>query len=126
MQHGIASAGWNQWSLPISTMQNYNSGTWGFGEILLGSVKVKTLSIFSLFLLLGCAPSTHDLIEQAHLTGDWSLVNQRFDAMEKREKPRPQSCPRGTTKWCTKRFRDERCSCVSNADLRDQLSAFGF
>jgi len=125
MQHGIASAGWNQWSLTISTMQNHNSGIWGLGEILLGFVKVKALSIISLFLFLGCASSTHDLIEQAHLTGDWSLVNQRFDAMEKRATLAPQSCPRGTTQWCTKRFRDERCGCVSNADLRDQLGAFG-
>jgi hypothetical protein len=53
-------------------MQNYNSEKRGFGGILLGSVKVKTLSIFWLFLLLGCAPSTQDLIEQAHFTGDWS------------------------------------------------------
>ena len=125
MQHGIASAGWNQWSLPISTMQNYNSGTWGFGEILLGFVKVKVLSIVSLLLLLGCAPSTHDLIEQAHLTGDWSLVNQRYASIEKREQPRAQSCPRGTTRFCTKRFRDERCGCASNADIRDQLNSFG-
>ncbi len=44
---------------------------------------MKTLSIFSLFLLLGCAPSTHDLIEQAHLTGDRSLVNKRIEAEEK-------------------------------------------
>jgi len=64
-------------------MQNYNSGTWGFGGILLGSIKVKTLSIFSLFLLLGCAPSTQDLIEQAHFTGDRSLVNKRIETEEK-------------------------------------------
>ncbi len=44
---------------------------------------MKTLSIFSLFLLFGCAPSTHDLIEQAHLTGDRSLVNKRIEAEEK-------------------------------------------
>ncbi len=42
-------------------MQNYNSGIWGFGGILLGSVKVKTLSILLLFLLLGYALSTQDL-----------------------------------------------------------------
>jgi len=44
---------------------------------------VKALSILLLFLLFGCAPSTHDLIEQAHLTGDRSLVNKRFEAEEK-------------------------------------------
>jgi hypothetical protein len=34
---------------------------------------MKTLSILSLFLLFGCAPSTQDLIEQAHFTGDGTL-----------------------------------------------------
>ena len=44
---------------------------------------MKALSILSLFLLLGCAPSTQDLIEQAHFTGDRSLVNKRIEAEEK-------------------------------------------
>ena len=44
---------------------------------------MKALSILMLFLLFGCAPSTHNLIEQAHLTGDWSLVNKRIEAEEK-------------------------------------------
>ncbi len=61
-------------------MQNYNSEKRGFGGILLGSVKVKTLSIFSMFLLLGCAPSTQDLIEQARFTDDRSLLNKRIEA----------------------------------------------
>ena len=126
MQHGIASAGWNQWSLPIRTMQNYNSWTWGFGEILLGFVKVKALSILSLFLLLGCAPSTHELIERAHLTGDWSLVNKRYEAIEKRESLRPQSCPRGTITWCNNTFGDERCSCVRNSDVRMMLDSLRY
>ena len=104
-------------------LQQRDMGLWR--NCLSGFVKVKALSIISLFLLLGCAPSTHDLIEQAHLTGDWSLVNQRYAAIEKREQPRAHSCPRSTTRFCTKRFRDERCGCASNADLRDQLGAFG-
>ncbi len=44
---------------------------------------MKALSILLLFLMFGCAPSTHDLIEQAHLTGDRSLVNKRIEAEEK-------------------------------------------
>ena len=44
---------------------------------------MKALSILSLFLLFGCAPSTKDLIEQAHFTGDRSLVNKRIAAEEK-------------------------------------------
>ena len=44
---------------------------------------MKALSILLLFLLFGCASSTHDLTEQAHLTGDWPLVNKRIEAEEK-------------------------------------------
>ncbi len=41
---------------------------------------MKAFKILSLFLLFGCAPSAQDLIEQAHFTGDRSLVNKRIEA----------------------------------------------
>ena len=44
---------------------------------------MKALSVLSLFLLIGCAASTQDLIEQALFTDDWSLVNKRIEAEEK-------------------------------------------
>jgi len=44
---------------------------------------MKAIAILSLFLLLGCAPSTQDLIEQSYFTGDRSLVNKRIEAEEK-------------------------------------------
>jgi len=79
---------------------------------------VKALSIIFLFLLLGCAPSTQNLIEQAHVTGDWSLVNERIEA-ERRRAERLQSCPLSATEWCNSG--DERCSCVNTADLRTAM-----
>ena len=79
---------------------------------------MKAIGILSLFLLLGCAPSTQDLIEQAHFTGDWSLVNKRIEAEERRKAERGPSCPKGTIPWCKKSFGDERCSCVRDADVR--------
>ncbi len=82
---------------------------------------MKALSILLLFLLFGCAPSTQDLIEQAHFTGDWSLVNKRIEAEERRKAERAPSCPKGTIPWCEIRRRDERCSCVRNADVRRML-----
>jgi len=86
---------------------------------------VKALSILLLFLLFGCAPSTQDLIEQGHLTGDWSLVNKRIEAEERREERRKAergpSCPKGTTGWCEISFGDKRCGCVGNADFRRML-----
>jgi len=79
---------------------------------------MKAIGILSLFLLLGCAPSTQDLIEHAHFTGDWSLVNKRIEAEERRKVERGPSCPKGTIPWCKKSFGDERCSCVRDADVR--------
>jgi len=106
-------------------MQNYNSDNWGF-EGILRFLEVKGLSIITLFLLLGCAPSTPDLIEQAHLTGDWTLVNKRMDAIERRQAHKPQACPTGSTGFCSERFGDRRCSCVRNSELRQMLGSFGY
>ncbi len=44
---------------------------------------MKALSILSLYLLFGCAPSTQDLIEQARFTSDRSLVTKRIEAEDK-------------------------------------------
>ena len=86
---------------------------------------MKVLSIISLFFfLLGCATTTPDLIEQAHLTGDWSHVNARMEAIERREARNPQVCPRGTTRLCNNRFGDGRCACVRRSDMRQLLRDF--
>ena len=79
--------------------------------------------------MLGCAPSTPTLTEHAHLTGDWSLVNARMEAIERREARearKPQSCPRGTTRLCNNRFGDDRCSCISRSDLDEILGSLGY
>ncbi len=107
-------------------MQNYNSDERGFGGILEDSNKVKVLTILSLFLLLGCATSTPDLIETAHATGDWSLVNARMEAIERREARKPQACPRGSTLVCNSRFGDDRCTCVRNSEVRQILGTVGY
>jgi len=108
-------------------MQNYNSDTWGFGGIFSGSIKVKVLSLLSLFLMLGCGSSTQHLIEQAHLTGDWTAVNKRMDTIQEREATRiAESCPRGTTRFCSRRFGDDRCSCVNGSEVRQALRDLGY
>jgi outer membrane murein-binding lipoprotein Lpp len=80
------------------------------------------------FLLLGCAASTPDLIDQAHLTGDWSLVNARMEAIERREASKPKSCPRRTARVCNDRFGDDwlRCDCIENSDVRQMLRSRGY
>jgi len=80
-----------------------------------------------LFLLLGCASSTQDLIDQAHLTGDWTAVNKRLGIIEKREAQRSsETCPRGKTKFCNVHFNDKRCSCVSTIEVRRALESLGY
>ena len=87
---------------------------------------IWTISILAMFLLSGCASSTHDLIEQAQLTGDWSFVNKRMATLERLEPQHPQSCPRGTKRWCISRPGHEKCSCVSDSQGRDMFDALGF
>ncbi len=81
---------------------------------------VKALSIILLFLLFGCATSTADLIEQAQLTGDWSLVDKREEARDRRE-ALSQSCRIGTTKYCESRSYGKSCSCVSTSKIQDMM-----
>jgi hypothetical protein len=85
---------------------------------------ILTVGIFSFFLISACATDTQDLIEQAQLTDDWTAVNQRVAALERLEPQHPQSCPRGTRKYCVRRMAQEKCSCIENADFRDILESF--
>ena len=82
---------------------------------------ILTISILWLSLMSGCASSTQDLVEQAQLSGDWTLVNIRMAAIERREAQSKQSCPRGTKRWCISRIGRERCSCVSDSEGRDMF-----
>ncbi len=81
--------------------------------------RIWAISILAMFLLSSCASNTHDLIEQAQLTGDWTLVDQRFAALELLEARRPPSCPQGTKAWCSSRLGHKKCSCVSDAVGRE-------
>ncbi len=99
----------------------------------------------------GCAGSTQDLQRATKACGEqlivepngivreptaeekseqcapaWKAYNERLDAITKREAAAAaaaaNACPFGTTKWCAKRGpRDNRCSCVSNSEVRREL-----
>lgn len=84
---------------------------------------IWTISILAMFLFSGCAPSTQALVEQAQLTRDWSLVDKRYDAIERREAQRLQSCPGDMKLLCVKRHRKQSCSCLSNSEFRDKLDS---
>jgi hypothetical protein len=82
-----------------------------------------TISILLISLLAGCAPGTQSLIDQAYLTGDWTLVNQRMAALERLEARKPPSCPRGNKSWCINRQGKMKCSCVSDSEGRDMFES---
>ena len=83
---------------------------------------VKALSIIFLFLSFGCAASRSDLVEQAQLTGDWSHVDKRDEAMDRREALR-QSCRMSETKYCEGRPGNVSCSCVSTSKIQGVMSS---
>ena len=105
-------------------MQNHNSEKWGFRGDLLSSIRVKALSIFSVFLLFGCATSMQDLVAQAQLTDDWSLVNKRFDSIERREAQGPKSCPTGMKPVCVNET-GKLCKCMTITDINRKLRMMG-
>ena len=84
---------------------------------------IWTISILAMFLFSGCAPSTQALVDQAYLTGDWTLVNQRMAALERLEARKPPSCPRGNKPWCINRQGKMKCSCVSDSEGRDMFES---
>ncbi len=84
---------------------------------------IWTISILAMFLFSGCAPSTQALVEQAHVTGNWSLVNKREEAEERRRAERLPSCPRDMKPLCVQRLGKQSCSCLSNSEFRDRLDS---
>ena len=83
--------------------------------------RIWAISILSAIISSGCAQSRQDLIEQAQLTGDWTLYDKRMAAVERHEARNQQFCPSGTKLWCFKRPRHEECSCVSDSEGRDMF-----
>ncbi len=110
--------------------------------------------LLSVILLTGCAASLTERTEEARecvkqrgienavqsdsglvmeatqeqRNGCWLSVNRKLAAIAKREAELEAAeagkCPRGTTKWCSVRIKDERCSCVSNWEIRRALEGY--
>ncbi len=73
------------------------------------------------------APTAEEKSEQC--APAWIAYNKRLDMITKREAEAAavtNACPRGSTKWCSKRFKDESCSCVSNFETRRALERLDY
>lgn len=86
---------------------------------------MKTWGILILALSLGaCAtpPTMEELEAQAWLTGDWTAVERREDAMARREARRADStnavCDYGLVAYCETDLGTRRCTCVNHDTMR--------
>lgn len=65
--------------------------------------------------LVACAPmpTLEQLEDQANLTGDWSQVEKRERAMQRRQAPQSLKCPDRYITFCVKKINTMKCSCVN-------------
>ena len=80
---------------------------------------MKIATLFALIMLVGCVaqPTMDELQTQAFLTGDWSAVERREQAILRRDNRQGIQCPAGHVGLCEGRFGDMRCSCVKRSTI---------
>ena len=80
--------------------------------------------VLSLLMLAGCGGmvTMEELEQQAVLTGDWSAVEKRERAIERRKQRHGPSCGRGQVSFCEVAMGRERCACVVSDSLRTTLA----
>lgn len=87
---------------------------------------MKITCILLLALVAGaCAtsPTIEELEFEALRTGDWSAVERREKAVQRRAERRRMSCPNGLVELCESRGGQSRCECV---DRRAIDAMFGW
>ncbi len=86
-------------------------------------IAIRNLTAFTALAILGlgCAPSTEQLIRDAHATGNWSQVEQRLEADAKRQaRLATLECEDDLVSLCTRSLMTTKleCICVKNATAR--------
>lgn len=81
---------------------------------------MKFASVFVMLLLVGCvaAPTMEQLETQAFLTGDWSAVEKREHAIERRRLRDGIQCPESYMSYCEISFGRKSCTCVARDAIR--------
>ncbi len=82
---------------------------------------MRVLLILACLFISACAPSTDALIREAHQSGNWTLVNQRLDAEEKRRLASISPCNDGQLLMCSTTLDQTSCSCVVDIIARERL-----
>ena len=80
--------------------------------------------VLTVLLLAGCGTtvSMEELEKQAFLTGDWSAVEKRERALERRKMRRGKFCPGGAVAVCETFAGESNCTCVETDSLRAILA----
>lgn len=80
--------------------------------------------VLSFLILAGCGGwvPMEELEQQALLTGDWSAVEKRERAIERRKQRHGPSCGRGQLALCEVSIAKERCQCVAADSLRTTIT----
>ena len=88
---------------------------------------MKVLVFVSVLLLVaGCGSMVpmEELEAQAMLTGDWSAVEKRERAIERRKMRNGSVCPAGLIAICEGGMRADRCTCVQADVMRSLIGGY--
>ena len=87
---------------------------------------MRGLIVIVALVLAGCGTYTpmEELERQALLTGDWSAVEKREAALERRKARLGPQCPAGMLAVCDGTMGGNRCTCVKSDALRSALSRY--
>ncbi len=92
------------------------------------AISLRNLTVLMACQLLGsaCAPSTEQLIKEAHDTGDWSQVEKRQDAVLERQARMTPLCEDGLVSVCKERGKliKPKCVCVDTITVRRPVLRF--
>lgn len=85
---------------------------------------MKIMGLVLLIVMTGCSvgPTMAELETQAMLTGDWSAVERRERAIERRRQRQGMQCPAGFIAYCDNTAFDTSCTCIDHDDLYRALS----
>jgi len=84
--------------------------------------------VLAFSLMAGCGTMTPlvELEQQALLTGDWSAVEKRERAVQRRQARKRNICPQGQVAVCESFAGTARCACVESDNLHAILSGRQF
>jgi len=87
---------------------------------------MKAFVFFGLCILAGCAtrPTMQQLESEALVTGDWSAVQQRENAIKRRQQRQGPECPPRSISYCVQSFGETRCACVARESIYSAFSPF--